>query len=124
MEFLVVLLTLFVSMGTYLFGHGLSNSGIDSQSRPKSKLETEDEKGSVSPPQGWVTRNSSVKQMIFAFLAVPLLTLIIVSICIYRNFSRTKWTHPALFAIFAGCVRYELSNALKILLRASLLVLS
>ncbi|AQZ11567.1 hypothetical protein BZL39_C04940 [Zygosaccharomyces parabailii] len=114
MEFLAVLLTqLFVSMGAYLFGRGLGKSVIVPLTRAKPEHEAESEKDSASSPQGWVIRSLSVMQIIFALLAVPLLALIIVLTCVYGNYSRGKWTLPALFAVFAGYLRYELSNWLN-----------
>lgn len=119
MEFLAVLLTqLFVSMSSYLFGRGLGKSIVVPTTRAPDAHEKKVESASEPGPKPWVLHTLRLLQWVFAILALPLIALIIVLTCVYGNYSRGKWTLPALFGIFGGYLRYELSNWLNAVVKS------
>lgn len=114
MEFLSVLLVqLFVSIGSYIFGRSVAKNfllpfGPESyQSQDKNELEPESPVPIGESYWGWETLKWV--QWTLSVMAIPLVALIIVLTCVYNNNSRSKWTLPQLFAIPGSFLRYYLA---------------
>ncbi|QLG71852.1 hypothetical protein HG535_0C02010 [Zygotorulaspora mrakii] len=115
MEFLSVLLVqLFVSVGSYIFGRSFAKTFIlplgYRMDMPEMMSELQREPPVPQLKIAWTYKTVRAVQWIFALLAIPLIALIIVLTCVYSNYSRSSWTLAQLFAIPAGFLRFFLAK--------------
>ncbi|CCE65658.1 hypothetical protein TPHA_0M00830 [Tetrapisispora phaffii CBS 4417] len=123
MEFLSVLITqLFVSMSSLLFGKNIATNVLALYTDPAQKSsdtpettenldkKEEDNNDNRMKPHPFYRKSITILAYITFTLALPFLALIVVLSGVYGNYSRGKWTLPALFGIIGAFERFYLSK--------------
>ncbi|CCF58264.1 hypothetical protein KAFR_0E01100 [Kazachstania africana CBS 2517] len=128
MEFLsVVILQLFVSMSSLIFGRKLASDVLvyycstsklipvqdsdtdESQSSPNHKFESKPKMTETFPPNKLMSGLLRLLDTLLYILAIPLIALLIVLVCVYNNYARARYTLGPLFGIFGSLLRFYLS---------------
>ncbi|EDO19268.1 hypothetical protein Kpol_1036p10 [Vanderwaltozyma polyspora DSM 70294] len=114
MEFLsVIIVQMFVSMDSLLFGRYLSREVIICHFNGKKDDDDEIETNSSIEPSSFISRTITYLNYVTWIMAIPLIALIVTLAGVYGNYSRGKWTLPTLFGIFGSFGRYYISKLLN-----------